>query len=74
MNVNKKNQNLKFQVISNEEEIVEDAISQDEEILETNNSSIEGPIQSLISYISEKYNVDTSQEIHEYDQKINKEE
>lgn len=74
MNVNKKNQNLKFQVISNEEEITEDEIVKDEEISETNNSSIEGPIQSLISYISEKYNVDTSQEIHEYDQKINKEE
>ena len=73
MNPNKKNPNIKYK-ISSEENGDNTLTTQTIEMPTESNSDtlVLGPIPSLISYISEKYNIDTSKEIHEYDEKISK--
>ena len=73
MNTNKKNPNIKYK-ISSEENDDNTLTTQTIEMPTESNSDtlVLGPIPSLISYISEKYNIDTSKEIHEYDEKISK--
>mgnify|MGYP000999375780 FL=1 len=73
MNTNKKNQNLKYQILSDTVNTNCDNEADVESISSSVANQIEEPIQSLISYISDKYDIDTSKEIHEYDDKINKE-
>jgi DNA repair exonuclease SbcCD nuclease subunit len=70
MNTYKKNAYLKFHIIS--EETQNDVIKQINEMKQT--TPMLEPIPALISYISEKYDVDASNEIHDYESKINKEE
>lgn len=72
MNTNKKNTNLKFQVFTNEvaQHKMDDKPNIESKVISSN--GMEEPIESLIAYISEKYNIDASKEIHEYDEKINK--
>ena len=72
LNTNKKNPNIKYKISS--EESNNDTSTQPIEMPTESNSDtlVLGPIPSLISYISEKYNIDTSKEIHEYDEKISK--
>lgn len=73
MSTNKKNQNLRFNIIS--ERKVDDNNETNDVVNTDNDESLKsiGPIPSLISYISDKYNVDTSKEIQEYEDKINRE-
>lgn len=73
MNTNKKNQNLKYQILSDTVNTNCDNEADVESISSSVANQIEEPIQTLISYISDKYDIDTSKEIHEYDDKINKE-
>lgn len=72
MNTNKKNPNLKYQIISEEKNNVTDDNIKPLEVVSSDNTNSLGPIESLISYISDKYDIDTSKEIHEYDEKISK--
>lgn len=69
MNVNKKNPNLKYRIIS--EEVVNEETQNIEKLEEVNvSTNTIQPIPALISYIQDKYNVDTTKEINEYVEKI----
>ena len=73
MNTNKKNPNIKYKISSEENDDNTSTTQPIEMPTESNSDTLVlGPIPSLISYISEKYNIDTSKEIHEYDEKISK--
>ncbi len=73
MTAYKKNTNLSFQVQSNDDETTPKPEDQVEES-SYQDSSTADPIQSLITYIDEKYNVDVSDEIKEYESKIRKDD
>lgn len=69
MNINKNNTNISYKVtsIKKEKPLPEDTvISPVKNIVE--------PVPAMISYIKDKYGIDCSKEIHEYEAKINKEE
>lgn len=68
MNTHKKNQYLKYRVISDDDK------KETVEKVETHRSSnpIVEPVPALISYINDKYNVDASDEIKEYESRINR--
>lgn len=72
INNNKKDKNLSFRITSN---IVEDndelPTITDITDFKKNNSGLD-PVQSLITYIKDKYNCDASEQIHEYESKIRK--
>ena len=70
MMINKKNTNITYQINQSIDE--SDAVIKPDQSLPTIDNSI-GPLESLVSYISSKYNVDTSKEIQEYNDRINKE-
>lgn len=73
MNTNKKNTNIKFKIVPEEKPTESiDVVKLD--VDETVSTVSLGPIPSLISYISEKYNIDTTDEINMYNEKINKSE
>ena len=67
MNINKNNPNISYKISSVKKEETDDRITSD--YIQT---EIEEPVPSLISYIKEKYNEDTSEEIKEYEDRINK--
>lgn len=75
MNMSKKNKNISFQIVNTKEEnddlIDTSLIRNDDESSKIN--GIEDPIDSLINYISNKYNIDAEKEIHEYESKIKNE-
>lgn len=71
MNTTKQSQNIKFKVVQEEvidesttEQIVDDV---QEDVL------IESPVESLIHYVNDKYQMDVSKEVHDYETKINRE-
>ena len=70
MMVNKKNTNITYQITNTIDE--DNIVINPEQSLPTIDNSI-GPIESLVSYISSKYNIDTAKEIQEYSDKINRE-
>jgi len=69
MNVFKKNQFLKYQIIS-------ETISKDDSIKKFDSNQITNPIvepvPALIEYVKDKYDIDVSTEIKEYETKINR--
>lgn len=71
MNAYKKNPNIKYQIVSTDPK--EEKV--DIPVLDKHNTSpnVE-PVPALIAYINDKYNVDTTQEIKEYEDKINRRE
>lgn len=70
MNVYKKNPNLKYRIIQNT-----DVVEENDTTTEKQNSAtaIVEPIPALLSYIKEKYNTDVTEEIKDYENKINRE-
>lgn len=68
MTANKKNDNLKF-IINNKDKNVIDNNALSDSTVDTNNIE---PISALIQYISDRYNIDTSDQINTYSQKIGK--
>lgn len=68
MNAYKKNQFLKYQIISEDDDIEESLDMPESHVVKP----VVEPVPALISYISEKYNVDTSNEIKQYEEKINR--
>jgi hypothetical protein len=69
MNAYKINQFLKYQIISEDEDI--DTISLPEEHVVK--PTIE-PIPALIEYVKDKYSIDVSEEVKDYESKINRED
>lgn len=67
MNAYKKNQYLKYQIIS-EDEDVDDMTLPEEHVTKP----IVEPIPALIEYVKDKYNVDVSEEVKDYESRINK--
>lgn len=67
MNAYKKNQYLKYQIIS-EDEDVDDMALPEEHVTKP----IVEPIPALIEYVKDKYNVDVSEEVKDYESRINK--
>jgi hypothetical protein len=68
MNAYKKNQYLKYQIIS-EDDDVEDMSLPEEHAAKP----MVEPIPALIEYVKDKYNVDVTDEVKDYEGKINKE-
>lgn len=68
MNAYKKNQYIKYHIIS------EDPTNEDIKKISTERSvsHILEPVPALISYINDKYNIDASEEIKDYENKINR--
>ena len=71
MNAYKKNQYLKYQIISTDDEEDIDTLELPEE--HTNKPILE-PIPALIEYVKDKYLIDVSEEVKEYESKINRED
>jgi hypothetical protein len=67
MNAYKKNQYLKYQIISEDEDVDDMALSE-----EHVTKPIVEPIPALIEYVKDKYNVDVSEEVKDYESRINK--
>ena len=67
MNAYKKNQFLKYQIIS--EHRVEDAV---EDIKDDGAQAIVEPVPALIEYVKDKYKEDVTEEVREYESKIRK--
>ena len=76
MNTTKQNTNIKFKVVAIEETedntIMNDDTSESSHMEESSNTVVE-PVDALIEYISTKYDMDTSKQIHDYVDKINRE-
>lgn len=74
MNAYKKNNNLKYQIISEKENQEETNTRQcsTSNIEDRSSTIIAEPVPALISYIKDKYDIDTSDEIKEYEMKINR--
>ena len=67
MNINKNNPNISYKVsYIKQEEQENDTLKSEYSV-----SSIEEPIPVLISYIQDKYGIDTTEELHEYESRIN---
>ena len=71
MNAYKKNQYLKYQIISTDDEEDIDTLELPEEHI---NKPILEPIPALIEYVKDKYLIDVSEEVKDYESKINREE
>lgn len=71
MNINKNNQNISYKVSYNVDKSNDD--DSDRITAEYTQSALVEPVPALISYIKDKYNVDVSDEIKEYEDRINKE-
>ena len=72
MNAYKKNPNLKYRVMQcNDNNNDDDNKIVDERIISSN--TIVEPIPALLSYIKEKYDADVTEEIKDYENKINRE-
>ena len=72
MSTYKKNTNLTFQIQTKEDEIIQEENSPEEP--QYTDSSTADPIQSLITYIEDKYSMDVHAEIKEYENKIRKDD
>ena len=71
MNAYKKNPNLKYRVMQcNDNNNDDDNKIVDERIISSN--TIVEPIPALLSYIKEKYDADVTEEIKDYENKINR--
>ena len=70
MNVYKKNPNLKYRIIQNTDVVEENNVTTEKQ---TSATAIVEPIPALLSYIKEKYNTDVTEEIKDYENKINRE-
>ena len=70
MNVYKKNPNLKYRIIQNTDVVEENHVTTEKQ---TSATAIIEPIPALLSYIKEKYNTDVTEEIKDYENKINRE-
>lgn len=75
MNMTKNNKNISYQIntITESEESNDTSISTEEKETTIVSSEIADPIDSLIQYISNKYDMDTEKEIREYESKIKQE-
>ena len=71
MNAYKKNQYLKYQIISEDDEEDIDTLTLPEDHM---NKPILEPIPALIKYVKDKYLIDVSEEVKDYESKSNKEE
>lgn len=70
MNINKNNQNISYKISSiKKEESIEEPI-----VVDKDRSVNEEPVGALISYIQDKYGIDTTLEVRDYESRINKEE
>jgi hypothetical protein len=71
MNTTKQSQNIKFKVV--QEEVVDSSTT--EQIIDDVQEDvlIESPVESLIHYVNDKYQMDVSKEVHDYETKINRE-
>lgn len=73
MNINKNNPNISYKISSiKKEETVDDKVSA--EYGEYNRTANVEPVPALISYIQDKYDIDVSDEIHEYETRIKESE
>lgn len=72
MSTYKKNTNLTFQIQTKEDEIIQEENSVEEQ--QYADSSTADPIQSLITYIEDKYSMDVHAEIKGYESKIRKDD
>lgn len=70
MNAYKKNPNLKYRVMQCNDNNNDDNKIVDERIISSN--TIVEPIPALLSYIKEKYDADVTEEIKDYENKINR--
>lgn len=70
MNAYKKNPNLKYRVMQCNDNNDDDNKIVDERIISSN--TIVEPIPALLSYIKEKYDADVTEEIKDYENKINR--
>ena len=68
MNAYKKNQYLKYQIISEDDDIDDMVLNEVEHVVKP----IVEPIPALIEYVKDKYNVDVSEEVKDYESRINK--
>lgn len=71
IDLNKKNTNIKFIVVEQEEDKINDVVATDDTTKSI--SSVVEPIPSLITYIKDKYDMDVTDEIKAYESKITKE-
>jgi hypothetical protein len=74
--MSKKNKNISFQIVNTKEEnddLIDTSLIRNDDESSNNINGIEDPIDSLITYISNKYNIDAEKEIHEYESKIKNE-
>lgn len=69
MNANKKNRFLTYRIISESSQNTEKTLN----VLNATTPDI-APVPSLIKYIDDKYGIDTTEEIHEYENRIRKDE
>jgi hypothetical protein len=67
MNAYKKNQFLKYQIISEDDDPEDIALPE-----EHTTKPIVEPIPALIEYVKEKYDMDVSEEVKDYESKINR--
>lgn len=70
MNAYKKNPNLKYRVMQCNDNNDDDNKIVDERIISSN--TVVEPIPALLSYIKEKYDADVTEEIKDYENKINR--
>jgi hypothetical protein len=68
MNVYKQNQFISFRIITNKSN--DDNTSDDVQPIRRSTSN-EKPIPSLVRYISDRYDMDVSDQLHEYEERIN---
>ena len=71
MNTSKQNTNVKFKVV---DIVVDEEVIDDTKHIEAVDNHILEPIESLIDFIKIKYDVDASDDIHQYESKIKKED
>ena len=55
------------------DDLIDTSLIRNDDESSNNINGIEDPIDSLITYISNKYNIDAEKEIHEYESKIKNE-
>lgn len=71
MNANKTNDNVKFQLVEQQDD--DDLCLTVDEVIESRTESVQ-PVPALISYIKDKYGVDATEQLAEYEDQINKED
>ncbi len=68
MNAYKKNTFIKYQMITTKDETINEEIS----VMDEKNNTVVEPIPALIEYVKDKYNIDVTEEVKDYETTINR--